>query len=91
MITDFRSFVDIIILSVLDPLVLLIMALALVYFLWGVSKFILHGGDAAKREEGRQVMIYGIIALAVMVSVWGLVRLLTDTFGIQSVVPLLPI
>ncbi len=91
MITDFKSLVDLIIIRILDPLLILIMSLALVYFLSGVLKYVAHGGDQAKREEGKNVMIYGIIALAVMVSVWGLVQILTDTFGISSTIPLLPV
>ncbi len=72
--------------SLLNALIPFIITLAMVYFLWGVSQFILHGGDETKRSEGRQTMIYGIIALFVMVSVWGLVALLTNTFGLQSTV-----
>ena len=55
-------------------------ALALVYFLWGAAQFILHGGDEGKRSEGTKMMIYGIIGLFVMVSVWSLVGVLENTF-----------
>jgi len=61
----------------------LLFAIALVYFLVGVVKYIASGGDENKRKEGTQMMLYGIIGLFVMVSVWGLVALLINTFGIS--------
>ena len=62
----------------------IIITLGLVYFLWGVSKFVGAGGDESSRTEGRQMMIHGIIALFVMVSVWGLVQIIVDTFSITE-------
>jgi len=77
---DFADLIDIIITGVINPIIVLIFALALVYFLWGVSRYIWHGGDESKRTEGYQMMIYGVIALFVMVSVWALVAILENTF-----------
>lgn len=68
----------------------IIVALALVYFFWGVSKFILHADDETKRSEGRQIMIWGIIALFVIVSVWGLVAVLNNTFVGRGTAPSAP-
>ena len=62
----------------------LIFALAIVMFVWGVVQYVINSDEEAKKEKGRQFMIWGIIALTVMVSVWGLVRVLGDTFGIDS-------
>lgn len=66
--------------SVLVPLVF---GVALLFFLWGLARFILSAGDEAAKESGRRLMIWGIVALAIMASVWGLVRILTDAFGVQ--------
>lgn len=66
--------------GILSGLVPLIVALAVVFFLYGVQKYILAGASEEKVKEGRNMMIYGIIGLFVMVSVWGLVRLVTLTF-----------
>lgn len=54
--------------------------MTVVAFLYGVQKYILAGADETKLKEGRDMMIYGIIGIFVMVSVWGLVKLVTDTF-----------
>ncbi|MBI3572308.1 hypothetical protein HY091_02130 [Candidatus Kaiserbacteria bacterium] len=61
----------------------LIFALAFVVFLWGVLKyFFLHGGDEAKRSEGRQFVVWGVLGMVVLVSVWGIVNILLSTLGI---------
>ncbi len=70
--------------SILMSVIKLIGALALLFFLWGVMKFIRDADNAAKREEGRQFIIWGIIGLFVMVSVFGLVRILENTFQLPT-------
>ncbi len=64
----------------------LLFALALAVFIWGIVKFISTEG-AAEKEQGRQFMIWGVIAFFVMFSVWGLVRILGDTFGLSNTIP----
>ncbi len=66
----------------INTLLPIVVALALLYFLWGLVKYVVSSGDA--REEAKGIMIWGIIALFVMVSVWGLVAFLGNTLGISS-------
>jgi|SRR3989344_4659383 len=62
----------------------LIFAIAVVTFIWGAIKFfIIDADEEAKRAQGKQFMIWGIIALAVMISVWGLVKILGETVNID--------
>lgn len=68
------------ILKIGNYIIPLIISLGLVYFLWGVSKYVAPGGDDDKIKEGKNMMIYGIIGLFFMVSVWGLVAIVTQTF-----------
>ncbi len=71
-----------------NSIIPLIFAVALATFVWGVVKFFfINSDEEAKRTQGKQFMIWGIVALAVMLSVWGLVRILGNTFGIDSVIP----
>jgi hypothetical protein len=62
----------------------IIVALALLFFFYGLAKYILNSGDEEKKSEGKGIMIWGIIALFVMVSVWGLVNLLANTFDVND-------
>ncbi len=79
-VSNFSQLVTTVINSVLNPLVLLIVGVALVTFLWGVVKYMGKSEDK-DRAEGRKLMVYGLVALFVMVSVWGLVNVLVHTFN----------
>ena len=68
-------------------LIPLLFGIALVFFLMGVVKYIMYAGNEDKRSEGAKFMFYGIIGLAVMISVWGLVKIITGTFGFPFVIP----
>lgn len=60
----------------------IVVALALLFFFWGLAKYILAAGDDEKKKEGRNIMIWGVVALFVMVSVWGLVSFIGNALGI---------
>ncbi len=77
-------------------LVPFVFAIAFLVFIWGVAKyFILSGASEEGKEQGRQLMIWGIIGFFVMVAVWGIVNLLVDSSGLggESLknIPTLPI
>lgn len=59
-----------------------LMGIAVLVFFWGLVQYIMSAGDEEKRKSGRGYMVAGIIALFVMVSVWGLVYLLGSLVGV---------
>ena len=60
-----------------------IFAFAFAAFVWGVlNYFFLHGGDEAKRAEGRKFVLWGILGMVVLFSVWGFVNIMLSTLGI---------
>jgi hypothetical protein len=81
---DLLSYVGCIINRSIIPLII---ALAMVMFIWGVVQYVINSDEEAKKEKGKQFMIWGIIGLTVMIGVWGLVRILGNTFGIEYVIP----
>lgn len=62
----------------------IVVALALLAFFWGLVKFIFNAGDEAAKEQGKSIMIWGLVALFVMVSVWGLVQFIGTAFNIGT-------
>jgi membrane-bound acyltransferase YfiQ involved in biofilm formation len=66
---------------------LLLIAIATAYFIYGVAGVILSSGDEAKLKEGKERMVFGIIALFVMVAMWGLAIVLSNTFGLDNNIP----
>ena len=62
-----------------------LLTLALLFFVYGVFKyFILGGADDEKRGEGKQVILWAVIAFVVIVSVWGIVNLVTSGLGLEE-------
>jgi len=66
----------------------LFITLAIVIFFWGMIKYISEAGE--KKQEGLQIMFYGVIAIFVMVSIWGIIRLLQNTLKVGSTDPVIP-
>ncbi len=75
---DFGSLVAMFI-GMIKTLVPLIVGLTLLYFIWGIFQLVRSNSEDA-RKEAIAVITYGIVSLFVMVSVWGLVSILTSTF-----------
>lgn len=61
--------------------------LSVVLFSYGSASFILNLGNEEARAKAKKYLIWGILVLFVMVSVWGLVELLTNFFGFKTVIP----
>lgn len=60
-------------------------AVAFLTFLWGVYKyFILGASEEKSREEGKQFVFWGIIGFVVILSVWGLVAVVGNTFNLSA-------
>ena len=59
-------------------------AAALLFFIWGMAKFVLHSGDIEGRKEGKQIMLWGIVALFIIFSIWGIIGLLQEDLGVWA-------
>jgi len=68
---------------VLNAIVPILVALGVVYFIWGVVSYVISSDEEAKKS-GRDRIIFGIIGLAVIIGMWGLVNILGKTFGVES-------
>ncbi len=87
--TDLKGIIDTIVLPLLQSVVVVIFALALLWFIYGVAQYV--GSDVgSKKAEAAANMGYSILAMFVMVSVWGLVRLLQDTLRLDNAAPKYP-
>jgi hypothetical protein len=65
--------------TVLNALIPILIALALVVFFWGLIQYIFKKG-----EEGKNIMISGLVGLFIMVSIWGIIRLAQNTLGVSN-------
>lgn len=58
----------------------LIMAAAVLYIVWGAFQLM----KEEKRDEAKNTVLFGIIGLFVMISIWGLVNILDKTFNLTG-------
>ncbi len=69
---------------IVNPLILLLMAVAMVVFFWGVFEFVSKSGSDEARDKGKRNMLWGIIGLFIMIGVFGIVRIILGTFGLST-------
>ncbi|MFA7285484.1 MAG: pilin [Candidatus Paceibacterota bacterium] len=68
--------------TILNNVIPVLITLAVIYFIWGVIHYAIARDEDAK-TEGRGAMINGLIALMVIVSVWGLVNFIKNFVGLD--------
>jgi hypothetical protein len=71
-------------------LIPMVFSLAVLFFFYGIVKYIWSVG--AGKEEGKKIMVWGVVALFVMSSIWGIIRffqseILGGTGGTNMTIP----
>ena len=69
---------------ILNPLITLLFALAVVYFIYGLAQYLLSPDNEEIRKTSKSHMLWGIIGMFIMVSVFGIINLITNTLGIPT-------
>ncbi len=85
--TSFRALVFSIITFMSKTIMPLLIALAVFLFVFGVIRLIVSGIDSKKRAESIKYMIWGLVSLTVLFSLWGIVAILRNTFGVAPGIP----
>jgi len=73
--------------QIINPLILLLFALALVYFLYGVFEFISNQSSEEKKTTGKNHMIWGIIGITIMMGVFTIMNMIINTLDIDGINP----
>lgn len=71
-----------------NTFITLLISFAVIWIIWNVVRYLIMGGeDAAKRTEAGNAILYGVIGLVVILSIWGLVRIFRSSFVTNDNVP----
>lgn len=70
--------------DIINLIIPLMVAIALIAFFYGLIIYLFSQGNEENKGKGKGIMLWGIVALFVMVSIWGIVRVIADTFNIQQ-------
>ena len=68
--------------EVFQPIAIVIFTAGFFLFVWGLVKFLWN--VEGKKEEGKQHMLWGVIGMFVMVSIWAIIALLDNTLGLGA-------
>lgn len=69
--------------EIINTAIPILIVLGVAYFIWGVITYVISDDEEAK-SKGRDRIIFGIIGLVVIVGMWGLVKIVTSTFGLDN-------
>jgi len=72
--------------GILDALIPFIIGLAVFVIIWGIFTYIAQAADEEKRAQARQYIVWGVIGVFFMISIWGFVTILVNTFGLDSTI-----
>ncbi len=86
---NFPDFILKTVLPLINAITFLLASLALLVFFWGLVKFIVNVGNQGEKavKEGKDLMVWGLIALFLMVSVWGILRFFYADLGFEATRP----
>lgn len=69
-----------------NVLIPLAFTMCILYFFWGVAKYIRTGAGSDKAaEEGRRVMIWGIVGIFIAFSIWGIITFIRNELKIPDI------
>ncbi len=90
-ITDLTSLINFFTCILMNSIIPLLVSLALAGFVYGIIKYFLSADSEEGRKKGKSFMIWGFVAIFLIVSFWGVVKIFTNTFDTGNpVVPHLP-
>jgi hypothetical protein len=85
--------------GLVDSSMPVVVSLALFAFFWGLAMYLFGSGTAGgssahsgmfgapatgQKRDGRAIMVMGVLVFFIMLSIWGLVRILQNTFEISG-------
>ncbi len=77
------SVLDKIIALIINPLIMLVFSAGVFLFMWGLVVFLFKADDPAGRKQGQQHMLWGIVGVFVMATVYGIISIIAETFGLS--------
>lgn len=56
-------------------------AIAFLSFVWGIARFIKAAGNEKEIKESKNFLIWGVVGMFVLVTIWGIITFLRSEFG----------
>ncbi len=72
--------------GIINVIVPFIVGLAVFTVFWGIFGYITKAGEEEKRAEAKNFILYGLLGIFMMLSLWGLVGIVVNSFGIDGTI-----
>ena len=77
LLVNFRDFI-------INPAILVIFTAGFFLFVWGLVQFLLNLDQGGENEDGKKHILWGIVGMFIMASVYGILALLDNTFDLGA-------
>lgn len=78
------GFLDRFVEVIINPLIMLLFAIALLYFFWGLFRYMAALSQGENPSDSKQHMLWGIIGMVIMFSVGGIMGLIQNSIGAED-------
>lgn len=72
--------------GIFDKVIPFIIGLAVFVIIWGIFNYLVHAAEEEKRAEAKKYIIWGIVGVFFMLSIWGFVNILVGTFNLKRTI-----
>ena len=76
------ALVDKMVSLIINPIIMLLFALATFFFMWGLVVFIAQPDNTEARKTGLNHMVWGFAGMLIIVTVYGIMTLVAGTIGV---------
>ena len=67
--------------NIVNPVIEVLFVVGLFVFVWGVVEMIIKGASPEARKTGQYHMLAGAFGMFIMLSAWGIIRLIASTIA----------
>src|SRR3989338_4879625 len=72
---------------IINPAILIIFTFGFFLFTWGLVQFLWNLDEGGENAAGKQHMLWGIVGMLIMVSVYGIINIVDNTFDLDPAYP----
>ncbi|MCX6717043.1 MAG: hypothetical protein NTV72_03895 [Candidatus Taylorbacteria bacterium] len=70
--------------QIINPLLLVVMMLAILIFVWGIYEYYFKDVAGGDRAKGSQHILWGLVGFVIMLCAYGLIHVVLNTFGVDD-------
>ncbi|MEI6238386.1 MAG: pilin [bacterium] len=70
--------------QIINPLLLVVMGVAILVFVWGIYEYFFKDTSGGERAQGTRHILWGLVGFVIMLCAYGLIQIVLNTFGVSD-------